>query len=239
MTMHPLADPLADLDAQRAQFDWDAHDVMRLDERYRTRHLPLLHETPRLPMRPGELREAEYWPPIRSVVLPVDDAALRADAVFGAFLDDLRAALGSRVWWPGLALRADRVHTTLAPELNPAATLPETPLPAVRLIVRGPWVGRHNTGRVYLPVQAADSASVRRLDEVRALVGAERRPMLAGYLQLTGDLRGEPYAALRRLVRHYQTRVRVPLSPAELWLMDTMDDLVLRSRVVQRVPFAV
>ncbi|GAA1402037.1 hypothetical protein ACFQZ4_47585 [Catellatospora coxensis] len=236
MPVHPLADPLAELDGQQAQFDWDAHDVMRLDERYRARHLPLLDEAPRPAPHPGELREAEYWPPIRSVVLPVDDAALRADAVFAAFLDELRDALGPQVWWPGLALRADRVHTTLAPELDPATTLPGAPLPPINLIVRGPWVGRHNTGRVYLPVQAADGTSVRRLEAVRALVGAERRPMLAGYLQLTGDLTGEPYAAMRRLVRHYQTRVRVPITPSELWLMDTMDDLVLRSRIVQRVP---
>ncbi|GAA1370848.1 hypothetical protein [Catellatospora chokoriensis] len=235
---HPLLDPLANLDMQGAQFDWDGYDVLRLDDRYRRRHLPLLHEAPRPRLAGDDLSPAEYWPPIRSAVIPIDDAALRADADVAAFLDDLRAALGPAVWWPGLRLRAGLLHTTLAPGLGPEAALPDGPLAAIHLVVRGPWLGRFNTGRIYLPVQAADAASARQLEAARVRLAAEHRPLLAGYLQLTGDVRGERYAALRGLVRRYQARIQVPVTPADLWLMDTMDDLVLRSRVARRVPFA-
>jgi hypothetical protein len=236
-TPHPLLHPLANLDAQGAQFDWDAHDVLRLDERYRHRQLPLLHEAPRPPLTGYDLPLAEFWPPVRSAAIPIDDAALRADADFTAFLDDLRRALGPAVWWPGLQLRADRVHATLAPDLGIHADLPDEPLAAVHLAVRGPWIGRINTGRIYLPVQATDAGSARQLEAVRARLGAEHRPLLAGYLQLTGDIGGEQYAALRELVSRHQTRIHVSVIPAELWLMDTMDDLVLRSHVAKRAPF--
>ncbi|MEV0458174.1 hypothetical protein [Catellatospora methionotrophica] len=238
LIVDPLLDPLAELTAQRAAFDWDGHDMLRLDDRYRLRHLPLLHEAPRPPFGGGDLSPGEYWPPIRSAVIPIDDAALRADADFAAFLDELRDAAGPCVWWPGLRLRAELVHTTLAPELDPATQLPDDVLGPVHLMVRGPWMGRLNAGRIYLPVQAADAASARQLAAVRTRLGSPARPMLAGYLQLTGDVHGEQYTALRALVRCYQTRVRVAVRPPGLWLMDTMDDLVLRSRVEQRLPFA-
>ncbi|WP_144126944.1 hypothetical protein [Catellatospora sichuanensis] len=237
-TPHPLLDPLANLDVQGAQFDWDDNDILRLDDHYRRRHLPLLHEATRPPLAGDDLSPAEYWPPIRSAIIPVDDAALRADADFAAFIDDLRGALGPAIWWPGLRLRADLVHTTLAPDLGPNTELPDEPLTAVNLVVRGPWLGRFNTGRIYLPVQAADAASARQLEAVRAWLTAEHRPLLAGYLQLTDDIHGEDYMALRELVRRYQARIQVPVTPADLWLMDTMDDLVLRSHVEQRMPFS-
>ncbi|GAA2394786.1 hypothetical protein Cme02nite_54780 [Catellatospora methionotrophica] len=237
-TPDPLLDPLAELAAQRAEFDWDGHDVLRLDDRYRRRHLPLLHESPRPPFADGDLSPGEYWPPIRSAVIPIDDAVLRADTCFTAFLDELRDAAGPCVWWPGLRLRAELVHTTLAPELDPDTRLTGDVLAPVHLIVRGPWLGRLNAGRIYLPVQATDTASARQLTAVRARLGSPPRPMLAGYLQLTGDVHGEQYAALRDLVRRYQRRVQVAVRPPDLWLMDTMDDLVLRSRVVQRLPLS-
>ncbi|MFJ5802031.1 hypothetical protein [Streptomyces decoyicus] len=54
-------------------------------------------------------------------------------------------------------------------------------------------------------------------------------------MQLTDDVTGESYRQLRDIVATHQSRIAVRLPPSELWLMDTMDDLVLRSRLAARI----
>ena len=75
-------------------------------------------------------------------------------------------------------------------------------------------MGRFNTGRIYLPVQAADVASATALAQLRMRTGADHRPLLAGYVQLTGDVTGDAYRQLRDIVATHQSRiaVRLPLS---------------------------
>ncbi|MFK0261380.1 hypothetical protein ACIQU1_08605 [Streptomyces angustmyceticus] len=232
----PLLDPITELSRQDASYDWAANGALTLDQRYRERQLPLLDGRARAPLGP-DTGPAEYWPPIRSAVIPIDGRRLAADAALASFLDALRRSdAGSLVWWPGLSLRADRLHATLAGGLEGGGELPSRLEPRIEVVVRGPWIGRFNTGRIYLPVQAADVASATALAHLRTRLGAEHRPLLAGYLQLTGEVSGDAYQRLRELVATYQSRIAVRMPLSALWLMDTMDDLVLRSRVVTRVP---
>ncbi|WP_328691743.1 hypothetical protein OG879_34900 [Streptomyces caniferus] len=232
----PLLDPITDLSRQAAEYDWAAHEALTLDQRYRERQLPLLDSRVRAPLGP-EAGAAEYWPPIRSAVLPIDSGRLAADAGFTAFLDDLRGSdVTSLVWWPGLAMRADRLHATLAGGLDRGQELPAQLASRIDVVVRGPWVGRFNTGRIYLPVQAADVASATALAQVRTRTGAAHRPLLAGCVQLTDEVTGDAYRQLRDIVATHQSRIAVHMPLSELWLMDTMDDLVLRSRLAARIP---
>ncbi|MGW3014322.1 hypothetical protein ACWC9R_36670 [Streptomyces sp. NPDC001219] len=232
----PLLDPLAELSRQAAAYDWAANEALTLDQRYRERHLPLLDHRARAPLGP-ETGPAEYWPPIRSVVIPIDSSRLAADAGITAFLSDLRQSdLASRVWWPGLALRADRMHATLVGGLEEGTEIPAQLSQRISVTVRGPWIGRFNTGRIYLPVQAADRVSATALAQLRTHTQAPHRPLLAGYLQLTDEVTGDAYRQLRDLVAAHQSRIAVHLPLSELWLMDTMDDLVLRSHLAARVP---
>ncbi|MFE1763640.1 hypothetical protein ACFW81_05405 [Streptomyces angustmyceticus] len=234
----PLLDPVAELSRQGAAYDWAAHGTLTLDGRYRERQLPLLDDRARAPLGP-DTGPAEYWPPIRSAVLPLDSRRLAADAGLASFLDALRRSdAGSLVWWPGLALRADRLHATLAGGLEGGRDLSALLRLARRVdvVVRGPWIGRFNTGRIYLPVQAADVAAATALARLRTRLGAAHRPLLAGYVQFTGEVTGDAYRQLRDLVATHQSRIAVRMPLSALWLMDTMDDLVLRSRVVARVP---
>ncbi|SEE96997.1 hypothetical protein SAMN05428954_4873 [Streptomyces sp. 2112.3] len=232
----PLLDPLTDLSRQAAAYDWAANEALILDQRYRERQLPLLNSRARAPLGP-DAGAAEYWPPIRSVVVPVDSRRLAADTGITAFLDDLRRSeVASSVWWPGVAMRADRMHATLVGGLQEGAELPARLDRRIEVLVRGPWIGRFNTGRIYLPVQAADRASATALAQLRTRTGAEHRPLLAGYLQLSGDVTGAAYHRLRAIVATHQNRIAVRLPLSELWLMDTMDDLVLRSHLAARIP---
>jgi hypothetical protein len=233
-----LLDPLAELARQGSAYDWAGNDALHLDDRYIERQFPLLCDRTRADLGPDP-GPGEFWPPVRSAVVPLDGHRLAGDAGVAAFLDELRCStIGPSVWWPGLDRRVDRVHATLAAGLEGQPDLAAGGPPPVTVTVRGPWIGRFNTGRIYLPVQAADAVSAHALARVRDRVGAPHRPLLAGYLQLTADITGDDYRLLRDLVARYQRRVAVDLALTELWVMDTMDDLVLRSRTAARIPLS-
>jgi hypothetical protein len=206
-----MADVLSVLAGQ--EYEWDKHDSLRLDEHYRTRHLPLLTDRFRGPLAPDP-GPGEFWPPVRSLVVPLPDP--RPEAFLSALADSSLAGL---VWWRGLDLRAERVHATL---VHGSGEPRELDAP-IDLVVRGPWVGQYNIGRIYLPVEPADERS--------ALALAAERPLLAGYLQLTADVTGDAYAELRDLVATFQP-LRMHARVPRLHVLETMDDLALRSRVV-------
>ncbi|WP_112237145.1 hypothetical protein [Kribbella monticola] len=206
-----MADVLSLLADQ--EYQWDRHDSLRLDERYRTRHLPLLTDRPRGPIAPDP-GPGEFWPPVRSLVVPLPDP--RPEPLLSALADSSLAGL---VWWQGLELRADLVHATLVHGSDQPREL-EAP---IDLVIRGPWIGQYNTGRIYLPVEPAD---------VHAAVAlAAERPLLAGYLQLTADITGDAYSELRDLIATFQP-LQIPVSVPRLHVVETMDDLALRSRVL-------
>jgi hypothetical protein len=195
------------------QYTWADHDALRLDDRYRTRHLPLLTDRPRGPLGPDP-GPGEYWPPARSLVVPLPDPRPES------FLSALAASsLANLVWWRGLDLRADRVHATLVH----ASDQPRALDAPIDLIIRGPWIGQFNTGRIYLPVEPADEPAAQAL--------AVQNPLLAGYLQLTADVTGAAYTELRDLIATYQP-LRFPVRVPHLQVLETMDDLALRSRIL-------
>jgi hypothetical protein len=197
------------------EFEWDEHDSLRLDERYRTRQVPLLVDRARGALGP-DLGPGEFWPSVRSLVVPLADP--RPEAFLSALAD---SGLSGLVWWRGLELRADRVHATLVHGSDEPRAL-DAP---IDLVVRGPWIGQYNTGRIYLPVEPAD--------ERAALALAVERPLLAGYLQLTADVTGDNYAELRDLVRTFQP-ARMPVRVHQFQVLETMDDLALRSRILHQ-----
>ncbi|TQK68579.1 MULTISPECIES: hypothetical protein [unclassified Nocardioides] len=217
-------------------FPWAERDALTLDERYRTRQLPLLHDRPRPPLGPRSLGPGEFWPPVRSVVVPLPKSLLEAPSV-RAFLADLAAsAAAPAVWFAGIQARADRMHATLAPGVSDVGgVLPDAARRPLDMVVRGPWVGRYNRGRIYLPVEPADAATTAALAALATHVGAPFRPLLAGFVQLRQDVTAAAYDGLRSLVAHHRERLVVPLRVDEVHLTETMDDLVLRSRVVERI----
>lgn len=197
----------------------------------------MLHNTSNRDWLAESVRPGEFWPPVRSVVVPIEAAAVSADrgiVEFLAALEDGPAA--AMVWWTGIARRSDRLHATVCGAIDHDATIPDMAGETMLAVVRGPWIGRINTGRVYLPVEFPDADDRRRLTELRDHFDVPHRPLLAGYLQLTDDVIGPAYLHLRELIGTYQSAVHVPLAVSALQLMETMDDLALRSRVVDTIP---
>ncbi|MFI7060389.1 hypothetical protein ACIBL3_05350 [Kribbella sp. NPDC050124] len=153
---------------------------------------------------------------MRSLVVPLPDP--RPEAFLAAPAD---SRLSDLVWWRGLDLRADRVHATLVHGSDEPRELDRP----IDVVVRGPWIGQFNTGRIYLPVEPADKRAARAL--------AVERPLLAGYLQLTADVTGAAYGELRELVATFQP-ARTKVEVDRFHVLETMDDLALRSRFVNQ-----
>lgn len=70
-------------------------------------------------------------------------------------------------------------------------------------------------------------------DERAAVALDVERPLLAGYLQLTADVTGDDYAELRDLVRTFQP-MRMQVRVHRFQVLETMDDLALRSRILHQ-----
>jgi hypothetical protein len=228
----PLADPIGFFAAQHGEYDWTREELI-LDDRYRRRQLPLLENRSEPPWSPDSVQPGEFWPPVRSVVLPIDAVAVGTDPAIGQFVADLRdGPAAGLVWWEGLARRAERLHATVCGAIDSEANPPDIAGETMLAVVRGPWIGRVNTGRIYLPVEIPDAADRRRLVSVRDHYDVPHRPLLAGYLQLTDDLYGAAFVALRQLILEFQEAANIPLAVTALTVLETMDDLALRSRVV-------
>ncbi len=239
-----LREPIRSLDRGGSTFDWDSNTSLVLSERYRARQLPLLRAGPRPTVGPEDLAPGEFWPSVRSAVLPVPDSIM-GNRLLAGFLADLAASsAGSTVWFDGLRARAGRVHATLVSGIDLTGRSPEylrqtstCSSDGVDVVVHGPWIGHWNSGRIYLPLSAADDRSERVIRDARRRWGGQEGVLLAGFLQLERDVTDEAYAALRELISRYREAVRITVHVPELAIMETMDDLVLRSQVVARQPF--
>lgn len=240
MRLQHLEDPLAYLRETGAEFDWQGSDRLEFNERYRQRQLPLLNEHSRRrdDLADREVRLGEFWPPVRCALLPIDEAALSGNAVLSEFLAALRdSAAGACVWWPGLALRQDRVHCNIQPDLASWQVTTDPLNAPLEIVVRGPWIGRLNPGRIYLPVEIPDPCHQQRFAGLRTSLGAAHDPMIAGFLQLAEEVTARKYAELRNLVHEYQDKIRIPVQADRMWVLETMDSLILRSRIAQTVRF--
>ena len=92
-------------------------------------------------------------------------------------------------------------------------------------------------GEFWPPVRsvAADPGSAAALADLRRRFGGQHRPLLAGFLQLTDGVTGHACEQLREIVADYQRRFVIPITVPSVAVIDTMDDLLLRSRVLEHM----
>lgn len=221
---------------------------LTLDESYRLAHLPLV-----APEHPGVIarREDKVYEMgrhlvIYSLVLPVEDDALRASPAFLALEADLKAApFAGKIAWDILQRRQDRLHATVCGSLGlaDAPAITSETREALRRIepftveLRGLFSGNINRGRLYLPVYPEKRAGRNMLQAVQAAFGrAPGNLWLIGLYNLTDDLDATETAALADIVARWWGKPLLRLAVSELQVMGASDDLVLDAHVEAVLP---
>jgi hypothetical protein len=216
---------------------------LTLDDSYRLAHLPLV--APKHPgiiaRREGKFYEMGRHPAVYSLVLPVEDGALRASPAFLALEAELKAApFAHKIAWDILPKRQDRLHATVCGSLSlaePPAITSETrealrQIEPIAVELRGLFSGNVNRGRLYLPVYPEKRAGWNALQEVQAAFGRASGDLwLIGLYNLTDDLDATETAALADIVARWWNRPLLSLTASELQVMSASDDLVLDAHV--------
>lgn len=226
----------------------DFTSPLTLDESYRLAHLPLV--TPEHPSviarREGKFYEMGRHPVVYSLVLPVEDGALRASPAFLALEAELKAApFAGKIAWDILPKRRDRLHATVCGSLSlaePPAITTEM-REALRKIepfaveLRGLFSGNVNRGRLYLPVYPEKRPGRNTLQDVQAAFGRAPGDLwLIGLYNLTDDLDANETAALADIVTRWWNKPLLSLTVTELQVMGASDDLVLDAHVEAALP---
>lgn len=221
----------------------DLATPLTLDESYRLAHLPLV--APEHPgvfaRREGKFYEMGRHPAVYSLVLPVEDGALRASPAFVALEAELKAAsFAGKIAWNLLPRRQDRLHATVCGSLSlaeaPVVTA-ETREALLRIEpftveLRGLFSGNVNRGRLYLPVYPEKRAGRNMLQAVQAAFGRAPGDLwLIGLYNLTDDLDAAETAALADIVARWWGKSLLRLAVSELQVMGASDDLVLDAHV--------
>ncbi|CAH1648792.1 conserved hypothetical protein [Hyphomicrobiales bacterium] len=236
----------ATLGYRRSLTDFSA--PLQLDDSYRLAHLPLV-----APAHPGVIarREGKFYemgrhPRVFSLVLPVDDSALRASPAFLALEDELRTSpFADKVAWEILPERRDRLHATVCGSLGTeeAPATPQATRHALGRIrpfaveLRGLFSGNVNRGRLYLAVYPEKRDGANMLQAVQAAFGRPPGDLwLVGLYNLKDDLDATETAALADIVARWWNRPLLRFTATALQVMSACDDLVFDGAVEGTLP---
>ncbi len=219
-----------------------------LDEAYRLAHLPLV-----APAHPGVIArragtDYEFGRHARifSLVLPIDDTALRASPAFQALENELRASpFAEKIAWDLLPRRADRLHATIcgswgigeAPVITPEQRRALVAIGPVSVQLRGLFSGNINRGRLYLRAYPDLRDGRNAFHAIQTAMGRPTTDLyLVGLYNLIDDLDAAETAALAALIeRHWESELLSWRADA-LWLLGSYDDLVLDAAVSEALP---
>lgn len=220
---------------------------LRLDEAYRLAHLPLI-----APGHPDVIAEGNGYrmgmhAPGYSLVLPIDAAALAADANYRALETALRAApFAAKIAWDILPKRADKLHATICGGLIVEdGQLPDPARERLRQLgvipfeVRGLFSGNRNIGRLYLAVYPEMREREQAFAGVQRALGREPNAMaLIGLFNLTDHLDESETAALAALLARFEHMLFLRGVADRLAVLRSADDLVLNAGFIDFVRLA-
>lgn len=226
----------------------DFSTPLLLDDSYRLAHLPLVApDHPRVIAR----REDGFYAMGRharvfSLVLPVEDEALRASPAFLALEEELKAApFADKIAWDALPKRRDRLHATVCGSLGlgePPAIAQSTRaalghIEPFAVELRGLFSGNVNRGRLYLAAYPEKRGGQNMLQAVQAAFGRAPGDLwLVGLYNLKDDLDARETAALADIASRWWKKPLLRLVATQLQLMGACDDLVLDGRVEAVLP---
>jgi hypothetical protein len=234
-------------DASRRVFS--PGEALTFDNAYRLAHLPLVapgHAAIISTKDGTDYHNGRYETPRHSLVVPIDAGQLARSETFRQFEAELRSfSFSDKIAWQLGDERAGKLHATVVGGLSEkdiarcaeAAAGALAPLGAVSLRIGGPFLGRINTGRIYLPVYPCchDGKDVFTL--VQSACGARlSRFYVIGYYHLAAPLTVAETADLAGLAERWRRRVLAELPVTSFVVMATNDDLALSGRVVATIP---
>jgi hypothetical protein len=222
--------------------------ALRMDAAYRLAHLPLVNPAHAdvIARKPGKFYEMGVHQRIHSLVLPVPARDLEASPAFRQLDDDIRRApFATKIAWDIIDRRADRLHATIAgslgegevaPGLSADMLLALADLGPFRIRVQGLFSGNINTGRLYLKVYPEWRNGANIIHSVQRILGRPSTDLyLVGLYNLKDHLTANETAALARIIENWWALPLLEMEVTELWLLSSRDDLVLDSRIEQRI----
>lgn len=234
-------------DASRRSFA--PGEALTFDEAYRLAHLPLVtpgHPDALAGKDGTDYANGRYETPRYSLVVPVDAGELAGCKAFRAFEAELRAfSFSDKIAWQLGERRASKLHATIIGGLSEtdiarcadAAAAALAPLGDIALRIGGPFLGRINTGRVYLPVypEQRDGGDV--FARIQHACGVRQtRFYVIGYYHLAEALTADETADLAGLADRWRRRTLAELPVPSLAIQATNDDLALSARIVATIP---
>ncbi len=234
----------------RSVFAYDASrrlyaegEVLGFDENYRLAQLPLV--APGHPLilerTPGaDYLNGRYERERLSLVAPIGWEVLTSGRSYREFAEELAAGpVGPKLAAGITEQRRDRLHATIAGGLQ------ESDLPRIievvgrflrehgplHLRILGPFVGRKNTGRIYLPVIPEMIRGQSAFGHLQAALGLPVTNFYAvGLFNLTEELNPAETRELSALIGNWQDAVRLETRRSSLQILGTHDDLALSGR---------
>lgn len=236
-------DAVLGYDRSRAAFE--PREPLLLDEAYRLAHLPLVapHHPSVIAGLPGRFYDMGRHPSVFSLVLSVDDAALRASPAFIAMEAELKAApFAAKIAWDILPKRAERLHATICgslgtdvpPSIDPAARAALGALGPLAVELRGLFSGNVNRGRLYLRAYPERRGGQNVFHAVQSALGRQQTDLyVVGLYNLTDALSPAEAAALADIIERWWHRPLLRFEARDLWLLGARDDLVLDAELIE------
>jgi hypothetical protein len=223
-------------------------ESLAFDDSYRLAHLPLV-----APQHPEIIRQVEgkdyvdgrYVLARYSLVVPVPFGGLIGSETFQAFEREMRSTtFASKINWSLCDQRSDRLHATVVNGLQEsdfercanAVEAAVSQLGPLSMRLGGPFLGRMNTGRIYLPVYPQLVAGEDAFALVQNACGARvTRFYVVGYYHLTEALNVAETEDLARIAAKWQHRVLAEMPINSFDVQATNDDLALSARIVRTI----
>lgn len=219
---------------------------LTFDDNYRLAHLPLVSPTSALVIARREGSDYEYGKyenPRVGLVIPVSHADLAASPIYQAMESEFRSLRAWRkVDSPTMTRRLDRLHVTVASGLDYNKSLAlrgdlveflRRHYGGISIRLAGPFIGRKNSGRIYLPALSEVVGGEDSLAELQSRVGVVPTRFYAlGLYQLREELNTAEASQFINFVNEWQGTIvfEGPIKCIQLW--STNDDLALSRRVL-------
>ncbi|RDV45966.1 hypothetical protein DOE76_05830 [Leifsonia sp. ku-ls] len=217
---------------------------LSFDEQYRAAHLP--HVAPEHPRRIDHweghgYHHGRYDPARVSLVADLGRSFLTRSGCRRLVSELAASSFATKVAFDMIERRAANLHCTLLADIDfepterRAANRVLSAAPPLEPVLHGPFIGRFNRGRIYLPVEFDRAADQRLLTSLSGIFGASPPIVTAvGLVNLREELdpgEAQEMTAILLRLRDQRSRLAVPT----LSWTSTHDDLTLDMRRLETI----